>query len=58
MKKYPRFQCKALESRSPTIALPQLTLSVTNKALADVEFYKKVFGGAIYFDTAQNGYYK
>jgi hypothetical protein len=37
---------------------PQLTISVTNKLLADVEYYKKVFGGAIYFDTSQNGYYK
>lgn len=40
------------------IALPQLTLSVTNKILADVQPYKDTFGGAIYFDSAQNGYYK
>lgn len=38
--------------------LPQLTISVTNKILADVQHYKDVFGGAIYFDSAQNGYYK
>ncbi len=37
---------------------PQLTLSVTNKILADVQPYKDIFGGAIYFDSAQNGYYK
>jgi len=40
------------------IPLPQLTLSVTNKVLSDVECYKDIFGGNIYFDTAQNGYYK
>lgn len=40
------------------IALPQLTLSVTNKSLADVQHYIDVFGGSIYFDSAQNGYYK
>jgi len=39
-------------------SLPQLTLSVTNKLQADVQYYKDVFGGAIYFDTSQNGYYK
>lgn len=39
-------------------ALPQLTISVTNKLLFDVECYQNVFGGAIYFDKSQNGYYK
>lgn len=38
--------------------LPQVTLSVTNKLQADVQYYMDTFGGAIYFDTAQNGYYK
>lgn len=38
--------------------LPQLTISVTNKWLFDVECYQNVFGGAIYFDKSQNGYYK
>lgn len=38
--------------------MPQITISVTNKVQADVQFYKDVFGGAIYFDTSQNGYYK
>lgn len=37
---------------------PQVTISVTNKVAADVQFYKDVFGGAIYFDRSQNGYYK
>lgn len=37
---------------------PQLTISVTNKKLADIEYYKQAFGGAIYFDSSQNGYYK
>jgi len=37
---------------------PQLTISVTNKLLIDVEMYKNLFGGNIYFDKSQNGYYK
>ena len=37
---------------------PQLTISVTNKYLIDVEEYKNIFGGNIYYDKAQNGYYK
>jgi len=48
MKKHPR----------GVIALPQLTLSVTNKNLVDVQHYQDIFGGAIYFDSSQNGYYK
>lgn len=37
---------------------PQLTISVTNKYLVDVEDYQRIFGGSIYFDKSQNGYYK
>jgi len=37
---------------------PQLTLSVTNKQYSDVVYFLNVFGGQIYFDKAQNGYYK
>jgi ubiquinol-cytochrome c reductase cytochrome b subunit len=37
---------------------PQLTISVTNKLLVDVIEYKNVFGGNVYFDKGQNGYYK
>jgi len=37
---------------------PQLTISVTNKLYADVAPFMSHFGGAIYFDKAQNGYYK
>lgn len=37
---------------------PQLTISVTNKYLHDVIDYKLIFGGNIYFDKSQNGYYK
>lgn len=37
---------------------PQLTISVTNKLLIDVIEYKNVFGGNVYFDKGQNGYYK
>jgi ubiquinol-cytochrome c reductase cytochrome b subunit len=39
-------------------ANPQLTLTVTNKLYTDVEQFKTFFGGAIYFDKSQNGYYK
>lgn len=38
--------------------IPQLTISVTNKLLVDVQVYKDVLGGNVYFDKSQNGYYK
>jgi hypothetical protein len=38
--------------------IPQLTISVSNKLLADVIHFKETFGGNIYFDRSQNGYYK
>lgn len=37
---------------------PQLTVSVTNKKLEDVKWFKDIFGGYIYYDNSQNGYYK
>lgn len=37
---------------------PQLTISVTNKHHSDVQPYMDTFGGNIYFDSSQNGYYK
>lgn len=37
---------------------PQLTISVTNKLLVDVASFQKIFGGNVYFDKSQNGYYK
>lgn len=37
---------------------PQLTISVCNKHEINVKDLKIVFGGNIYFDSAQNGYYK
>ena len=37
---------------------PQLTISVCNKFLIDVSYFKEIFGGNIYFDRSQNGYYK
>ena len=37
---------------------PQLTISVTNKLLIDVISFKNIFGGNVYFDKGQNGYYK
>lgn len=36
---------------------PQLTISVTNKLLIDVSYFKHIFKGNIYFDRSQNGYY-
>lgn len=35
-----------------------MTLSVTNKYEVDVEHFKTAFGGTIYFDKSQNGYFK
>lgn len=37
---------------------PQLSVRVTNKLLQDVKLYEQVFGGYIYFDSSQNGYYQ
>lgn len=37
---------------------PQLTISVTNKQLVDVQSFMTILGGYIYFDNSQNGYYK
>ena len=37
---------------------PQLSVRVVNKLLQDVEWFKKIFGGNIYFDSSQNGYYQ
>jgi ubiquinol-cytochrome c reductase cytochrome b subunit len=37
---------------------PQLTISVTNKLQVDVINFKHIFGGNVYFDKSQNGYYK
>jgi len=37
---------------------PQLTISVTNKLMIDVSHFKEIFGGNIYYDKSQNGYYK
>ena len=36
---------------------PQLSIRVVNKLLQDVQWYKQVLGGYIYFDSSQNGYY-
>ena len=36
----------------------QLSVRVCNKLLQDVQYYKQVFGGYIYFDSSQNGYYQ
>lgn len=38
--------------------IPQLTISVTNKLLIDVSYFKDIFNGNIYYDKSQNGYYK
>ena len=38
--------------------IPQLTISVKNKLLIDVQPYKEIFGGNIYYDKGQNGYFK
>lgn len=37
---------------------PQFVVSVTNKYLVDVEYYQDIFGGSIFFEKSQNGYYK
>ena len=37
---------------------PQLIISVSNKYLHDIEYFKEIFGGNIYFDKSKNGCYK
>jgi len=37
---------------------PQLSIRAVNKHLQDVQCFKEVLGGNIYFDSAQNGYYQ
>jgi len=37
---------------------PQLSIRVVNKLLQDVQWFKYIFGGNIYFDSSQNGYYQ
>ena len=37
---------------------PQLTISVTNKLYQDIQSFKDIFHGNIYYDQSQNGYYK
>lgn len=37
---------------------PQVSIRVTNKLLVDVQWFSLVFGGNIYFDNSQNGYYQ
>ena len=36
---------------------PQLSIRVCNKNLQDVKWYQDAYGGNIYFDKSQNGYY-
>ncbi|CAH9130746.1 unnamed protein product [Cuscuta epithymum] len=38
--------------------LPQLSIRVTSKLLQDVEPYKAIFGGDVYFDSGRNGFYE
>lgn len=35
----------------------QLSIRATNKLLQDVQWFKDIFDGYIYFDSSQNGYY-
>ena len=37
---------------------PQLSIRVVNKLLQDVQYYKDIFGGNVYFDSAHNGCYQ
>lgn len=38
-------------------ASPQISISVTQKQKEIIDFYKGVFGGSVYFDSSQNGYW-
>ena len=39
-------------------SVPRLRIRVTNKLLQDVDWFRKYFGGNIYYDSSQNGYYQ
>ncbi len=41
-----------------TAKTPQLSIRVVNKHMGDVEIFKQVFGGNVYYDRSQNGYYQ
>jgi hypothetical protein len=36
---------------------PQLSIRVSNKYIQDIQYYKDIFGGNIYFDNSSNGSY-
>lgn len=38
--------------------IPQLTINISNKYLIDIQSFKDLFGGNIYYDRSNNGYYK
>ena len=38
-------------------SIPQLSIRVVNKNLQDIQEFKTIFGGSIYFDNTLNGYY-
>ena len=38
--------------------IPQLTISVCNKLLIDIYYFKEILGGNIYYDRSLNGHYK
>lgn len=43
---------------TPPHNIPQLHISIKNKYLYDVEMFKTIFGGSIFFYKSQNGYFK
>jgi hypothetical protein len=45
-------------SKKDIYSNPQLTISVSNKLLVDVSYFRDMFGGNNYFDRSKNGYYK
>lgn len=38
--------------------IPQLTISVCNKLETNIQCFKQIFGGSIYFDKSGHGYFK
>lgn len=45
-------------SISLNLKTTQIYISITNKLLIDIIEYKNIFGGNIYYDKSQNGYFK
>ena len=45
-------------SKKGKLQIPQLNIQITSKNYEQIATFKHTFGGNVYYDTSQNGYYK